>query len=62
MKDLVIGEIGDQQFNQIQNWVHSLNKCGFEGDKILISYNSNQALINELRDNDIEVYEEPRNP
>ena len=57
MKDLVIGAIGDYQFNQIQNWVHSLNKCGFEGDKILISYNSNQALINELRDNDIEVYE-----
>jgi len=57
MKDLVIGAIGDYQFNQIQNWVHSLNKCGFEGDKILISYNSNKALIKELRDNDIEVYE-----
>ena len=57
MKDLVIGAIGDYQFNQIQNWVHSLNKCGFEGDKILISYNSNQTLINELRKNDIEVYE-----
>ena len=57
MKDLVIGAIGDYQFNQIQNWVHSLTKCGFEGDKILISYNSNQTLINELRKNDIEVYE-----
>ena len=57
MKDLVIGAIGDYQFNQIQNWVNSLNQCGFEGDKILISYNSNQELIKRLRENNIEVYE-----
>jgi len=57
MKDLVIGAIGDYQFEQIQNWVYSLNKCGFEGDKILVSYNSNDALIKELRENGIEVYE-----
>ena len=57
MKDLVIGAIGDYRFDQIQNWVNSLNKCGFEGDKILVSYNSNDALIKELRENGIEVYE-----
>ena len=57
MKDLVIGAIGDYRFDQIQNWVNSLNKCGFEGDKILVSYNSNDVLIKELRENGIEVYE-----
>lgn len=57
MKDLVIGAIGDYQFEQIQNWVNSLNKSGFEGDKILLSYNSNKTLIDKLRDNDINVYE-----
>ena len=39
-KDLVIGGIGGYEFHQIQNWVNSLNKSGFTGDKILISYGS----------------------
>jgi|21_taG_2_1085346.scaffolds.fasta_scaffold00045_57 hypothetical protein len=56
MKDLVIGAIGDYQFDQIQNWVNSLNQSGFEGDKILISYNSNQELVEKLTENGIEVY------
>ena len=34
-KDLVIGGIGGYEYHQIENWVNSLNKSGFDGDKIL---------------------------
>lgn len=57
MKDLVIGGIGGYEYPQIENWVNSLNKSGFTGDKILISYNSSPQVTKELQDKGIQVYE-----
>jgi hypothetical protein len=57
MNNVVIGAIGNYKFDQIKYWVNSLNRSGFKGKKILLSYNSNQELISQLKDNGIEVYD-----
>ncbi len=56
-KDLVIGGIGGYGYHQIENWVNSLNKSGFDGDKILISYGSSQEVVSKLQQEGIDVYE-----
>ena len=56
-KDLVIGGIGGYEYHQIQNWVNSINKSGFTGDKILISYGSSQEVLDKLRQEGIDVYD-----
>jgi hypothetical protein len=53
--DIVIGAIGNYSWDQIKYWVNSLNRCGFQGRKIL-SYNSKPELIKQLTDNGIEVF------
>ena len=55
--DCVIGAIGNYNYDQIKYWVNSLNRSGFSGRKILLSYNSNFELVHELVKNGIEVYE-----
>ena len=57
MKDVVIGAIGGYQFNQIQNWVYSLNKTGYDGERIMISYGTSPSMVEELKGNGFEVYE-----
>ena len=57
MKTAIIGAIGDYQYDQIKYWVNSLNRSGFTGRKILLSYNSSADLITKLVQNGIEVYE-----
>jgi hypothetical protein len=38
MKDLIIGCITNYHPEQIKSWVNSINKCGFQGDKVVISF------------------------
>lgn len=38
MKDLIIGCIVNYNIDKIKYWVNSINKSGFTGDKILISF------------------------
>lgn len=54
-KDVVIGCISGYEFDQVKNWVNSLNRCGFEGDKVMIVYNGSKELVDELEENDIIV-------
>ena len=36
MKDIVIGAITNYTFDKISPWVNSLDRCGFDGIKILL--------------------------
>lgn len=48
MKDAVIGCITNYNFNQIKYWVNSLDRCGFDGYKIMICYNIDYQTVEEL--------------
>lgn len=48
MKDLVIGAITDYNFDAIEAWVNSLERSGFNGDKIMLCYNVSYDVCNEL--------------
>jgi hypothetical protein len=55
MKDLVIAGAGGYSFSQVKNWINSLNKSGFSGDKILMSYGLKFEVVNELTERGIKV-------
>jgi hypothetical protein len=48
MKDIVIGAITNYTFDKISPWVNSLDRCGFDGIKILLCYNIDYNTVNEL--------------
>lgn len=56
-KDLIIGCIAHYSYENIRNWVKSIDFCGFSGDKIVIAYNLDSNVINFLNDNGFQVYE-----
>lgn len=48
MKDIVIGCITNYNFDQIKYWVNSLDRSGFDGLKIMICYNIDYDVAEEL--------------
>lgn len=48
MKDIVIGCITNYNFDKIKYWVNSLDRSGFTGDKIMICYNIDYDVVEEL--------------
>lgn len=46
--DLVIGSITSYNFDQIKNWVNSLDRCGFTGTKAMLCYNIKFDVAQEL--------------
>lgn len=48
MKDIVIGAITNYNWNQIKCWVNSLDKSGFNGLKVLLCYNIDYDVAEEL--------------
>lgn len=49
-KNLIIGAFKGYTFKQVEPWVKSLNECGFEGDKVIISINSSVETNKKLQD------------
>jgi len=49
-KDLIIGAFKNYSFETIKPWIQSINECGFEGDKVIISINSSKETNNKLAD------------
>lgn len=47
-KDLIIGAYTNYNWDVIKYWVNSLDKSGFTGDKVVITYNSSSSTVNEL--------------
>lgn len=50
MKDLIIGCSTGYDWDKIKYWVNSINKCGFEGDKVLIMMNADVSTIEKVVD------------
>ena len=48
--DLIIGAFRGYNYRQVEPWVKSLNECGFEGSKVIISINSSKETNNKLKD------------
>ena len=48
MKDLVIGCTTNYDWDKLKYWVNSLNKSGFEGDKVMIAFNIDYETIEKL--------------
>jgi hypothetical protein len=54
-KDVVIGFITGYNFDRLKPWVYSLVESGFEGDKILVCYEINDDVIEQLEKLDFKV-------
>jgi hypothetical protein len=48
MKDIVIGSITNYKWKQIKNWVNSLDQSGFSGLKVMLCYNIDYEVAEEL--------------
>lgn len=47
-KDVVISAVTNYNWDQIKYWANSLDRSGFIGDKIVICYNVDYSLVEEL--------------
>jgi hypothetical protein len=56
MKDIVIGSITNYKWDQIKYWVNSLDQSGFDGQKILLCYNIDYEVAEELSKRNYTVF------
>lgn len=56
MKDLMIGAIANYSPNMIQAYVHSIEKCEFDGDKVMLVYDVPDQTINFLKQHGWSVF------
>ena len=50
MKDLIIGGASNYDWNILKYWVNSINKSGFQGDKVLILMNCDKDTVKKVSD------------
>jgi hypothetical protein len=50
MKDLIIGCATNYDWSILKYWVNSINKCGFDGEKILVLLNCDSETLDKVRD------------
>lgn len=55
-KDLIISATTRYTKDQLYNYVESINRCGFTGDKIMVIYDVNDETIDYLKDNGWELF------
>jgi len=55
MKDLIIGGATNYDWNILKYWVNSINKSGFQGDKVLILMNCDKDTVKKVSDADFKV-------
>ena len=48
MKDLIIGGSTNYDWDKLKYWVNSINKSGFEGDKVLILFNCDKNTVDKV--------------
>tara|TARA_R110000868_G_scaffold138694_5_gene352998 strand:- start:1211 stop:2047 length:837 start_codon:yes stop_codon:yes gene_type:complete len=48
MKDLIIGASTNYDWDKLKYWINSINKSGFEGDKVLILMNCDAATVKKV--------------
>ena len=55
MKDLVIGCTTNYDWDKLKYWVNSLNKSGYQGDKVMIAFNIDYLTIQKLSEAGFQV-------
>lgn len=55
MRDLIIGCSTGYDWSILKYWVNSINKSGFQGDKVLIVMNCDNQTIQKLSDSDFKI-------
>lgn len=55
MKDLIIGGATNYDWSILKYWVNSINKSGFEGDKVLILMNCDKDTVKKVNDAGFQV-------
>ena len=50
MKDLIIGASTNYDWDKLKYWINSINKSGFEGDKVLILMNCDAATVKKVNE------------
>jgi hypothetical protein len=48
MKDLIIGCTTNYDWNKLKYWVNSINKSGFQGEKVMVAFNIDYETIEKL--------------
>ena len=56
MKDLIISAVTKYTAKELYNYVESINRCGFSGDKIMVVYDVTDETIDYLKDNGWELF------
>ena len=56
MKDLIIAGTTKYTKDQLYNYVESINRCGFDGDKIMVVYEVDDDTIDFLKNNGWELF------
>lgn len=55
-KDIIVAAIANYSSEKIKNYVNSINRCGFDGDKVMITYNVSNETIEFLKLNGWTVF------
>lgn len=61
MADLIIGCSTNYKWDQLKYWVNSINKSGFDGDKVLIVLNCDKETVSKLVDAGFHVIAQNQN-
>lgn len=59
MRDLIIGGCSGYSYDQIKYWINSVNRCGFDGDKVLIVFDCDDELERKVKDQGFKVVKYP---
>lgn len=56
MKDLIISATTNYTKKELNNYIKSIDSCGFKGDKIMVVYNTDQDTIDFLKEYGWNIY------
>lgn len=55
MKDLIVGCATNYDWSKLKYWVNSINRSGFEGDKVLILMNCDKDTVKKISDSGFSI-------
>ena len=55
MKDLIVGCATNYDWSKLKYWVNSINRSGFEGDKVLILMNCDKDTVEKISDSGFSI-------
>jgi hypothetical protein len=55
MKDLIVGCATNYDWSKLKYWVNSINRSGFDGDKVLILMNCDKDTVKKISDSDFSI-------